>query len=99
MSSLHTVNKPPRSGSALAECLRAARPGDAVLLIEDGVYAAATGSDALPRIQADGLRLYALRADIAARGLERHLADGVELVDDAGFVGLCCEYRTVCSWY
>ena len=37
---LHTVNKSPFEHNGLATCLRYARPGSAVLLIEDGVYAA-----------------------------------------------------------
>lgn len=99
MSNLHTVNKTPHSGSALAACLRAASPGDAVLLIEDGVYTAVTGSDAVAACREGGVRLYALRVDVEARGLESRLAGGVEMVDDAGFVGLCCEFGKVCSWY
>jgi tRNA 2-thiouridine synthesizing protein B len=41
---LHTVNKSPFEHSALDTCLRYAREGASVLLIEDGVYAAARGT-------------------------------------------------------
>ena len=41
---LHIVNHSPLSSRNLASCLRFALPGDALLLIEDGVYAATTGS-------------------------------------------------------
>ena len=38
---LHTINKSPFQNSALENCLRLARDGDVILLLEDGVYAAA----------------------------------------------------------
>ena len=38
---LHTVNKSPFDHNSLESCLKFARKGSAVLLIEDGVYAAA----------------------------------------------------------
>ena len=98
MSSLHIVNKTSQAGSTLAECLRAASTGDALLLIEDGVYAA-TSSDTVNACQNGGLYLFALHADVEARGLKWRLADGVEIVDDAGFVGLCCRFQKTCSWY
>ena len=37
---LHIVNKSPQERSTLESCLRVARPGSALLLIEDAVYAA-----------------------------------------------------------
>ena len=41
---LHIVNKSPFECTSLASCLRVAQRGAAVLLIEDGIYAATTGS-------------------------------------------------------
>ena len=46
MSILHTVNKTPFERNSLESCLKFASPGAAVLLIEDGVYAALAGSSA-----------------------------------------------------
>ncbi|MGD8498050.1 MAG: sulfurtransferase complex subunit TusB, partial [Chromatiales bacterium] len=46
MSMLHTVNKSPFDRNTLDACLRLAKPGSAVLLIEDGVYAATKGTNA-----------------------------------------------------
>lgn len=95
---LHTVNKSPYGDSALADCLRVCGGHDALLLIEDGVYAALAGGAwaealrALPKV-------YALAPDVAARGLEGRTAPGIELVDYAGFVQLCCEHAAVQSWY
>jgi len=95
---LHTVNKSPYSHGALADCLRVCGRDAAVLLIEDGVYAALAGGawiDALGAVQ----HVYALAPDVAARGLEGRIAANVALVDYAGFVQLCCEHGTTQSWY
>jgi len=94
---LHTVNKSPHGHSALAECLRVCAADDVVVLIEDGVYAAIAGNSRLPG--PDAPKLYALSADVAARGLAPHLAEGVALLDYAGFVQLCCEHPVIQSWY
>ena len=45
---LHIVNKSPHQARSLESCLRLALPGHAVLLIEDGVYAATAGSQSRP---------------------------------------------------
>lgn len=44
LSTLHTVNKSAFGSEALASCLRVARSGDAILLLEDGVYNAVDAS-------------------------------------------------------
>jgi tRNA 2-thiouridine synthesizing protein B len=97
---LHTVNKSPFEHSALDTCLRYAREGSSVLLIEDGVYAAARDTavahkmqDALKRVQ-----LYALKPDVEARGMQNRVMDGVRLVDYGGFVDLVAEHDAVQSW-
>ena len=95
---LHTVNKSPHSQSALADCLRVRGEHDAILLIEDGVYAALAGNAWLAPLRAAGT-VYALAPDVAARGLEQRVAEGIQVVDYAGFVQLCCEHATVQSWY
>ena len=97
---LHTVNKSPFEHSALDTCLRYARQGASVLLIEDGVYAAARDTavahkmqEALKRVQ-----VYALKPDVEARGMQNRVMDGVRLVDYAGFVDLVVEHDAVQSW-
>ena len=97
---LHTVNKSPFEHAALDSCLRYARPGASVLLIEDGVYAAARDTavahkmqEALKRVQ-----VYALKPDVEARGMQNRMMDGVRLVDYAGFVDLVAEHNAVQSW-
>ena len=41
---LHIVNKSPFTTTSLESCLRVAKPGATILLIEDGVYGALDGS-------------------------------------------------------
>ena len=43
---LHIVNKSPLDRPSLDTCLATAQPGGAILLIEDGVYAATNGNAA-----------------------------------------------------
>lgn len=95
---LHIVNKSPHERSSLASALAHARPGHAVLLIEDAVTAATKGSAATLAAAPAGVTLYALAPDLQARGLAAHLADGVTAVDYAGFVELVAAHPRVQSW-
>ena len=97
---LHTVNKSPFAHSALESCLKFARPGSAVLLIEDGVYAALRDTAVSKRIEEamTGIAVYALKPDIDARGMQDRVLDGVRLVDYGGFVDLVAEHDAVQSW-
>lgn len=101
MPILHTVNQSPFQGEALQSCLRLARPGSTVLLIEDAVYAGLRGSDAARRLTAamPDLVIAALRPDLVARGIEaERVAEGIELVDHVGFVRLAASHDAVVSW-
>ncbi len=97
---LHIVNKSPFQTSALDSCLRLAQNGSALLLIEDGVYAVTAGSAAEPRIHeaCARLKVYALRPDLDARGVAAKVAEGVTLIDYAGFVDLAVEHPNSQSW-
>lgn len=97
---LHTVNLSPFDHNALDTCLKFATAGSALLLIEDGVYAAAAGTAVSQRVQdaAKRLSIYALEADVAARGLRGRLMEGIRLVDYGGFVDLVAEHNAVQSW-
>jgi tRNA 2-thiouridine synthesizing protein B len=100
MGPLHTVNKTPLASDALASCLRHLTEGSAVLLIEDGVYAAlATVASPLADIVA-AHPVYALAPDLAARGLaDRPLLAGIKVVDYEGFVDLAAAHASVVSWF
>ena len=76
------------------------QPGSALLLIEDGVYAATRGNAAEASLKEAMARLkvYALRADLEARGVAGRVMDGIQLVDYGGFVDLACEQPNCQSW-
>lgn len=98
---LHTVNKSPFEKTTFDSCLNHTRSGDAVLLIEDGVYAAMKGTSAAKRISGlnGNVSLYALGPDLAARGIkETGLAEGVTVVDYGGFVDLVTEHEVTQAW-
>src|SRR3970040_3177351 len=96
---LHTVNKSPFEHKALETCLKFARQGAAVLLIEDGVYAAARDTAVSQQVQEalKSVSVYALKPDVEARGMQHRVMDGVRLVDYGGFGGLVAEHNAVQS--
>ncbi len=97
---LHTVNKSPFDNGTLRTCLKYARQGSAVLLIEDGVYAAVKDTAVANEMQQamGNVSIYALRPDVEARGMQNRVMDGVRLVDYEGFVDLVVEHSAVQSW-
>lgn len=101
---LHTVNKSPFSHCLLEQCLQVIGDKHALLLLEDGVYAALTSNPAAARLlqchSERALAVYALAPDLRARGLlERGLLACVEAVSYADFVRLAGEYDSVQSWF
>jgi tRNA 2-thiouridine synthesizing protein B len=98
---LHTVNKSPFDNGTLQTCLKYARQGSAVLLIEDGVYAAARDTAVSKQVQEamKSASIYALKPDVEARGMQNRVMDGVRLVDYEGFVDLVTELDAVQSWF
>ncbi|MGB5278094.1 MAG: sulfurtransferase complex subunit TusB [Gammaproteobacteria bacterium] len=99
MTTLHTVNKSPFSSTSLDDCLGLAKSGSTVLLFEDGVYAATTGTQPAEAIaNADGVTFAVLGPDAKARGVEGKIADGIKVVDYDGFVDLVAEHDKVHAW-
>ncbi len=99
---LHTVNKSPFEKGSLATCLRLAKEGSTILLIEDAVYAAMKDTVIESKITGalKRYRVCALRPDLRARGLdEGRLLNGIKVVDYSGFVDLVAEHDTVQSWF
>ncbi len=98
---LHIVNKSPFERNSLQSCLRLAKPGSAILLIEDAAVAAVAGSAPAKDIAArmGDFSFYVLGPDIDARGLGgKDLVDGIKVVDYGGFVDLTAEQDTCQSW-
>jgi tRNA 2-thiouridine synthesizing protein B len=101
MSTLHTVNKSPFATKSLQSCLDHCKDGDAVLMIEDGVYGAAKGTALAEAVAAKAgkVSIYALSGDMAARGIDAgRLIAGVETVDYAGFVDLAAKHDRAHAW-
>jgi tRNA 2-thiouridine synthesizing protein B len=97
---LHLVNQSPQQAQALHLCLRFATSDDIVLLLEDGVTAAVSGSAGATLLQTSPCRrIVAVQADVASRGGADRLAPGVQLIGYDEFVALCCECDKVQSWF
>ena len=87
MATLHIVNK----AAALGDCLSLMTDGDALLLIEDGVYAARHSP------QAPGT-FHALDSDLGARGLLNRIDAAFHVLSYDGFVGLVEQYQPIVTW-
>jgi len=92
MSHLHTVN----SSEQLSDCARFLTDGDALLLIEDGVYCLV--ADELNNLS-KSVTVYALHDDIDARGLGQHTLDRSKTISYTGFIQLCCDHPKVINWF
>jgi tRNA 2-thiouridine synthesizing protein B len=93
---LYTVNKSPLMFGNLKSVLRLAPGREPILLYEDGVYAAAQGttSENLIKQALNQHPVYALQADLQARGLAS-LVDGIQVIDYEGFVELVEQHHVV----
>ncbi|MBU7013706.1 MAG: sulfurtransferase complex subunit TusB [Theionarchaea archaeon] len=88
---LFIINKSPFTSRSFESCVSIAGTDDIILLIEDGVYAVL--SDVIQHAQQKDITLYALKADLEARGIQTHLP----VVDYGGFVDLVEEHAVV-TW-
>jgi len=94
---LHLVNKSPYENSNLDTASSIMKGDDALLLIEDAVYGAVKSGKASAMIA--GRSVSVMGPDLAARGItEDKLADGVTVIDYAGFVELVENNDKVQSW-
>lgn len=93
MTVLHRVT----GVAALAACLARAGAEDAILLIEDGVYAAL---DRTAIERAKPRMLYVLREHLALRGLDAgRVEPAVTRVDVPGFVALAVRHAHSMEWH
>ena len=93
---IYMINKSPLMFGNLASVLRIAPAGEPILLYEDGVYAGVAGaaSEALIGEALAHHPVYALKADVEARGLAT-LVEGIEMIDYDGFVALVEQHHVV----
>ncbi len=87
MATLHIVNK----AAALEACLPLMADGDALLLIEDGVYAARRN----PGVPGT---FHALESDLQARGLVERVDASFQVVSYDGFLGLVEQHQPIVTW-
>lgn len=98
---LHTINKSPFERNSLDSCLRLSVKGSPILLLEDGVFAATTGTSVSDKVAAamNDHPVFVMGPDLLARGItDDKVAGGITVVDYAGFVDLVVEHGTVQSW-
>jgi len=98
---LHTVNKSPFERNTFDTCLAHVKKGSAILLIEDGVYAAMKGTNIAAKVEAAAkdIDIFVLGPDLKARGIgEDRLIAGVKVVEYGGFVDLVVEKKTMNAW-
>ena len=97
---LHIVNKSHMQTNSLQSCLRLAKPGSSLLLIEDAVYAVtAAGAASCSMGEAmSQLKVYGLQPDLEARGMAGRVVEGVTAVDYAGFVKLVVDHPNNQTW-
>jgi len=98
---LHIVNKSPFERNSLDSCLRFAKEGSTVLLIEDGIYAALSGTAVSDKMSQalQSRKVYVLGPDLLARGMRAdQVIDGIKVVDYPCFVDLVAEHDNVQSW-
>ncbi len=92
MPTLFVLSHAPHTDPLQGRRLDMALPGDAVVLIEDAVYAAgAVLTPLTPHLNdavARGISLHVLEPDLQARGVET----GMDVVDYGGMVDLIAEY-------
>lgn len=96
MATLHILNKAPAEAGVANDCFRSISQGDGLALIEDGVYHALS---AQPSLMNKECQIFALQPDLEARGLSSRIESGTQVVNQAGFVDLCCQFEKSISWF
>lgn len=99
MSTLHIVSASPFDSHALQSALAAASQNDAILLIQNGVYAAVEAPKINVMMAAipPELAIYALAEDVEARALAS-MRKNINKVSYSDFVNLVCQHRNSVSW-
>ncbi|WP_407331567.1 sulfurtransferase complex subunit TusB [Enterovibrio sp. 27052020O] len=95
---LHTVSSSPFSSPSLGHCLRYAEQQSEILLIEDAVIAAIDCGQWQQPLTSSGCRIYVLREDLVARGINHKITKSFEVVDMNGFVGLTERHVKQMKW-
>ncbi|ATO35022.1 Protein TusB [Dickeya dianthicola] len=94
---LHTLAHSPYR-TDLDALLRNVGEGDAILLLQDGVIAALAGAPDGERLLSSAATVYALQADVAARGLLDQISTTIVLIDYTQFVQLTALHSRQLAW-
>lgn len=95
---LHIINKSPLQHSALNDALPFINEDDQVILIDDGVYAAISGTPGINKIKAIKCQCLALHDDIEMRGI-KNIDTSVQTITMNDFVERVFNASKNISWY
>ena len=97
MATLHILHSSPCSTSEMENTLRLARPGDAIVLVQDAVFVfiSSPRDRALDDALAKGLKVFAMKADLDARSVKA--PSGVETIGYRELVELITRYEGTVS--
>ena len=94
---LHILQHSPFQ-TDLESMLRCVKIGDELLLIQDAVIVALSGTKALDLLRAAPISIYALQEDIEARGLIAQISTGIGKVSYTDFVRLTVKHEQQITW-
>ncbi|OON39289.1 sulfurtransferase TusB [Izhakiella australiensis] len=94
---LHTLRHSPFQCDFSA-LLRMLKPGDDLLMLQDGVIAALPATTAFQALQSRGVALFALRDDLEARGFIAQISTEISVVDYNDFVALAVKNPQQMTW-
>jgi sulfur relay protein TusB/DsrH len=96
-NTLHIINKSPTDHKLYQRCFNSLMAGDALLFIESAVFVCVDKEHITT--QTANISYFLLEADIRARGLSQQCDYPFHVIDDNGFVDLCCQYKKTISWF
>lgn len=99
---LHLVNYRFSGVGDVTRCFGRMESGACVLLIENGLYCARAGSAISAEIETQlaQFEVKVLQPDLEARGIDQsELIEGIDVIDDQGFVDLSITHGPVVSWF
>ncbi len=99
MAILHLLQQHPKDGN-LTACLRCCGSSDAIVLLEDAVYALSddTENNQRWRTIVNNMPIYALKPHLHERGLQRLRLRNHKIIDMAALVDLTATYSNSISW-
>lgn len=94
---LHTLSRSPWQCD-INGMLRMVQSGDDLLLLQDGVIAAIEDSRFVEILYNAPIKVFALKEDIAARGLNGQISAKIDVISYTDFVNLAVKHTSQMSW-